>query len=381
MNSQETKPGAMPLIIQRDGNWNSLPSAINEIAAMPKVKGIMVLACEKNGEVPENFDAFLRGLSIPIFGGVFPGLIADYEHLAQGNIVLGLRSDLEVYIVPSLSAPTFDYDDWLLKSIPPETMIEAKTMFVFVDGLMMRVESLMEALFNTFGLQGNFIGGGAGSLVTPNLRCLITSQGVIRDAAILAIPRMHSYVSVAHGWRPIAGPFEITSAENNVIATLDWEPALDVYRRALGDVTSPFDFSATARFHPFGIGRLNMEFVMRDIIASSKDGGLAVIGNAPRGALVHVMSSSSNDLISAATQARARINANAIPEGHSAVDIVMDCISRVSCLGDKLENEIAALRHQNLPLIGAFSIGEIANSGQEYLEFYNKTVVIATIWE
>ncbi|MDO8771002.1 MAG: FIST N-terminal domain-containing protein [Burkholderiaceae bacterium] len=381
MNNQKIV-GAMPVIIQDDGNWDSLRAAIAEIASTPGVKGIMALACESHGTVPDSFDAFLRNLSVPIFGGVFPGLIANSEHLEHGNIVLGLRSALDVYVVPSLSDAALDYDEWLAKAIPSNTMPEAKTMFVFVDGLAPRIGALIDSLFNTFGLQGNFIGGGAGSLITPNLRCLITAQGVIRDAAVLAIPKLYSQVSVAHGWLPIAGPFEVTGSENNVILTLDWEPALDVYRRAL-EVTAgfTFDFAAVAQAHPFGIARLNKEFVVRDPIAVRHDGGLICVGDVPRGSLVHIMNGNVNSLLAAAAQVRTIADANATAASPSSVDIAIDCISRTLFLGEKISSELYSLHHTACPLIGAFTLGEIANSGHEYLEFHNKTVVIATIWE
>src|ERR1017187_55971 len=189
---------AIPLIIQRDGGWDSLRNAIFEVGSTIGVKGIMVLACESNGEVPESFDEFLRALSVPIFGGIFPVLIANSEYLEHGNIVLGLKSELDVFLLPTLSDTSLNYDQWLTNTIPPETMLDAQTMFVFVDGFAPRIGDLMESLFNTFGLQGNFIGGGAGSLTTPNSRCLITPRGVLRNAAILVAPKLHSQVSVAH---------------------------------------------------------------------------------------------------------------------------------------------------------------------------------------
>ncbi len=373
---------AIPFIIQSEGNWDSMRTAITEIASTAGINGIIALACESNGMVPDSFDKFLRNLSVPIFGGVFPKLIANSEYLDHGNIVLGLKSTLDVYIVPSLSDPALDYDEWLAKTIPTKSMPEAKTMFVLVDGLAPRIGALIDSLFNTFGLQGNFIGGGAGSLTTQNMHCLITAQGVISDAAILAIPKLHSQVSVAHGWVPIAGPFEVTSSENNVIITLDWEPALEVYRHVLEDRTGfSFNFSDVSQAYPFGMARLNMEFVVRDPIAVRHDGGLVCVGDVPCGSLVHIMNGNHSSLLSASTRVRTMVDSNSKAASESAVDIAMDCISRALFLGDKINNEIDSLHHAPRPLIGAFTLGEIANSGQDYLEFHNKTVVIATIWE
>jgi len=375
------QPGTMPLIIQRTGNWESLEAAITEMAATPGVTGILALACEAHGEAPTRFDERLRSLSVPTFGGVFPGLIANADHLEHGNIVLGLTAPLDVYVVPSLSDASLDFDAWLSATIPPGGMSDAKTMFVLVDGLAPRVGALIESLFNTFGLQGNFVGGGAGSLSVANLRCLITPHGVVRDAAVLAIPTLRSHVSVAHGWLPIAGPFEVTSSEDNIIQTLDWQPAIDVYRRVVEAQTgAAFDFAAVAHAYPFGIARLNKEFVVRDPIKVGPDGSLMCVGDVARGSLIHIMNGNRSSLLTAASQVRQMADAKTSEGSRQAVDIVMDCISRARFLGETIGQEIDALRNPARPLIGAFSLGEIANSGQEYLEFHNKTAVVSTIW-
>lgn len=372
-------------IKQSESGWAALQAAMSEMAARPGVRGLMALACESNGPVPSSFDAFLQELAVPVFGGVFPALIADGSRLEQGNIVMGIEVELDVHVVPSLSDATLDYDAELNHAFAPDAVATIHTMFVFVDGLAPRVGALIESLFNTFGLHGNFIGGGAGSLQTPELRCLITAQGVIRDAAVVAIPNLSSRVCVAHGWLPVAGPFEVTHSENNVILSLDWEPALDVYRRAIERrQDQPFDvanFSAIASSHPFGIARLNAEFVVRDPIAIRADGGLVCVGDVPRGALVHIMHGNMNTLLEAARKVRQMVDAITPPAADQGVDIFMDCISRSLFMGETIGKELAAVRHAGRPMIGAFTLGEIANSKHEYLEFHNKTAVVAAIWE
>ncbi|EQD46615.1 hypothetical protein B1A_14553 [mine drainage metagenome] len=53
----------------------------------------------------------------------------------------------------------------------------------------------------------------------------------------------------------------------------------------------------------------------------------------------------------------------------------MDCISRALFLEQDFRQELAVI-HSPAPMLGALTIGEIANSGQDYLEFYNKTAVV-----
>lgn len=372
-------------ITRSNGSWEALQRAISSCCDKPSVKGILVLACESNGPLPAAFDQWLRTLKVPVFGGVFPALITDGQRLDSGNILLEFEVSLDVFVVPSLSNAALDYDAFLEASIPPKLLENTETMFAFVDGLAPRVGALIESLFNTFGLQSNFIGGGAGSLTTPNMPCLITPQGVIRDAAVIAIPQLSSRVCVAHGWLPLAGPFEVTASENNVILSLDWEPALQVYRQVVeSHQNSGFDpdnFAQSAQSHPFGIARLNTEFVVRDPIAIRADGGLVCVGDVPRGSLVHIMHGDINTLLAAAQQVRSMVE-QATPDNlDTGVDVFIDCISRSLFLGEDITRELCAVKNPSRPQIGAFTLGEIANSEHEYLEFHNKTAVVATLWE
>jgi hypothetical protein len=57
---------------------------------------------------------------------------------------------------------------------------------------------------------------------------------------------------------------------------------------------------------------------------------------------------------------------------------VIDCISRSLFLGTDFQRELAAI-DDGLPMVGALTLGEIANSGRDFLEFYNKTAVVGLI--
>ena len=59
--------------------------------------------------------------------------------------------------------------------------------------------------------------------------------------------------------------------------------------------------------------------------------------------------------------------------------LFIDCISRVLYLEEAFAQELSAVHEPDVPLIGALTLGEIANTGEDYLEFYNKTAVIAVL--
>ncbi|WP_459939537.1 hypothetical protein [Desulfonatronum parangueonense] len=53
-------------------------------------------------------------------------------------------------------------------------------------------------------------------------------------------------------------------------------------------------------------------------------------------------------------------------------------MSRVLFLEHNFDKELAAVERE-MPLVGALTLGEIANTGDAYLEFYNKTSVVGIL--
>ena len=57
---------------------------------------------------------------------------------------------------------------------------------VFVDGFATRTSVFIESLFNVYGLDFNYIGGGCGALSMNREPYLFTNEGMIEDCAVLA---------------------------------------------------------------------------------------------------------------------------------------------------------------------------------------------------
>lgn len=371
----------MIILFDPVGSPENLDQMIAGASSFPGVSGLMVLACDANDFDPENMDPVLRRASLPLFGGTFPGLVYGKELIDRGSLVVGLPGLLETRFVPGLSDGGIDYESYLDIGIPADR--SSLTMMVFVDGIASRICGFVESLFNVFGLQMNYLGGGAGSLSMKSKPCLFTNGGMAADGAVLALFELASGIGVQHGWRPLSGPYRVTDSHLNAIRTLEWEPALEVYRQVVekhsGATFDDANFFEISISYPFGILRFECEHIVRDALRACADKALVCIGEVPRDAFVYVLEGDRRSIIEAAGGA-SDLAVKAFPaDRRPGLHILMDCISRVLYLGDRFTDELEAVRREGAPMVGACTIGEIANCGTEFLEFYNKTAVVAVL--
>jgi hypothetical protein len=371
----------MVILFDPVGSPENLEQVIASASSFPGVSGLMILACDANGYTPGTIDPILGRAPVAVFGGVFPAIIYGKELIERGSLVIGLPGVLQTRFVGGLSDSAIDYEACLeLESHGPRS---AHTAIVFVDGFAKRISAFVDSLFNVFGLQMNYVGGGAGSLSMESKPCLVTNQGMLADGALLALLELGSGVGVSHGWTPLSGPYRVTSSHLNTIRTLEWRPALDVYRQIVeqhsGTTFDNCGFFTLSRSYPFGISRLESECIVRDILRADNDRGLVCIGEVPQGAFVYILKGDKVSLTRAAGNAF-DMALNAFPaDCEAGLHLFMVCISRVLFLGDGFTEELEVVRQKNMPLVGACTVGEIANCGTEFLEYYNKTAVVAVL--
>ena len=139
------------------------------------------------------------------------------------------------------------------------------------------------------------------------------------------------------------------------------------------------NFFDIAKGYPFGINKIGSEKIVRDPISVSEDGALVCVGEVPEGSFVDILAGNTQSLVNAAGSAMQQGKASYAGESSCQAALFIDCISRVLYLEDNFKLELEAVHDDDLPLIGALTLGEIANSGDDYLEFYNKTAVIAVL--
>ncbi|MGD8452194.1 MAG: FIST N-terminal domain-containing protein [Phycisphaerae bacterium] len=366
--------------LDRSGSVEGLRRLLGDVADQPDVQSILVLACDQNGFTPQAVDSILAGVPVPLFGGVFPEIIYEREKLARGSIVVGLTERADVQVIAGLSDADADYESLIDDA---RMTGDTKTMIVFVDGLARRIGALVDALFNVFGLQFNYVGGGAGSLSFQQRPCLFTNEGLVQDGALLATLDTPSGVGVCHGWTEIGGPYQVTESEHNVIQSLDWSPAFEVYRGIVeehsGKSLTADNFFDIAKSYPFGIMKLGAEKIVRDPLMVQDGDALVCVGEVPQGSYVHILTGDVHSLVTAAGRAlQLGEQCFQATPGRKAT-LFIDCISRALFLEEQFGRELEAVYQEGVPLIGALTLGEIANSRGDYLEFYNKTSVVGVL--
>ncbi|MEO0468365.1 MAG: FIST N-terminal domain-containing protein [Bacteroidota bacterium] len=371
----------MNIIFDETGTLPGLQQALSQIVQYEETQSIMILACDGNGFQKERADPILQALPVPVFGGVFPEILHNQQKYELGSIVVGLTDRPQTHLIENLSRQDRDFSDYLDNLIPHTGL--ARTMIVLVDGLAERINDLIKGIFDILGLELNIIGGGAGSLSFEQKPCIFTNQGLVADCAQLVLTEMKSGIGVSHGWKRISGPYKVTSSEGNTIKTLDWQPAFDLYRKvveqASGNQFTEDNFFEIAKAYPFGINKLEEEKIVRDPILLNEKGELVCVGEVPEGSFIDILEGNIASLVAAAQLATERSISSFPGESHNGFQLFIDCISRVLFMQEEFSQELQAVAREGIPLIGALTLGEIANSGRDYLEFYNKTAVIGLL--
>lgn len=369
----------------KTASLTELEAQIAAFAQQPEIKSLLVFAADDNGWTDQQLDPLLTQADIPVLGGIFPQVIYQGRNYTEGAVLVALDQKPEWTLIDQLSNPDADFDsqldalaeDW-------EELPQPATHLVFVDGLSTCIATLIESLFMNLGLEQGYLGGGAGSLSFQQQPCLLTPKGLVQDAALLIRLPLASGIGVAHGWEPITDAYKVTQSTKNLVHQLDWQPAFEVYRQQVeADAGSSFtddNFFDLAKGYPLGINKLASEVVVRDPLMLAEDQAMVCVGEVPEGSFVRILRGSPESLIAAAGDA-AQLAQKAWQAKQSQppqLGCFIDCISRVLFMEDAILDEFQQVTG-DYPLVGALTLGEIANTGKDYLEFYNKTAVLGLL--
>jgi hypothetical protein len=346
---------------------------------------VMIIACGNNQHSTSHLKLFLESCSVPIFGGVFPGIFFEGMRLERGTLLVGFPFSVQVDVYENLSPNhlKIDHPSW-----QDGIKIDfAADLMIFVDSMAKATESFINTLYETIGGGNYVIGGGAGMLDFVQRPCLFTRAGLLEDAALVIKLPVPMRSAVDHGWEVLDGPYLVTEANGTKVNTIDYLPAFQVYRESIERLTdyqfTKNNFFEIAKNFPLGIVGINEDIMVRDPVRLIKN-ELICVGCVPVNTMIYILHGRRKFIIEAAYLAgeQSGLKLKNVAMSPVGLAIVFDCISRSLYLDDDFSDELLALNAGvgvGKRIIGVLSIGEIANTDRGTINLLNKSIVVGQL--
>ncbi len=189
------------------------------------------------------------------------------------------------------------------------------------------------------------------------------------------------------GWKPFGPARKVTSYDKNILYELDGEPALEVYKKYLGEYAK--DLPGSGLLFPFSIlNRENEETgLIRTILGIDEEkGSLTLAGDIPHGVLLRLMHAKNDDLRDGAEKAAQDVLERPIehnPEENS-LSILISCVGRKLVMLDEIDDEVDAVKDilEGSTVCGFYSNGEICpHNAITDCKLHNQTMTVSYIKE
>ncbi|MFL9844625.1 FIST signal transduction protein [Flavobacterium rhizosphaerae] len=174
----------------------------------------------------------------------------------------------------------------------------------------------------------------------------------------------------------------ITKSEGNTVYEIDGQPALDLYKKYLGEKADEPQFTLLYPLHTIVPGK--SEGVVRTILSVDNDKNAMIFADEMiQGSKVQLMMVSQDAIIEGADRA-AKIAMDNRKDKPQLV-FVVSCIGRKLIMAQRVEEEVeqvAEIVGKGVALAGFYSYGEISPSSKEQLcELHNETMALTLISE
>jgi hypothetical protein len=266
-------------------------------------------------------------------------------------------------------------------------LAEAKphTVLIFAPGTAINGSQLIEGL--SAQLPGVRIAGGlAGDGADFKETFTLCDENVASDQIVaigLSSPQLAVGFGSYGGWKPFGPARSVTRADHNVLYELDGEPALNIYKRYLGEHANALP--ASGLLFPFSMlsdQRKEIGLIRTILAIDETAGSLILAGDIHEGGFLQLMHASTDALVDGATEAA---EAAAIEGKGQGFGLLISCVGRKLVMGGRTDEEVDAvsdtLGNEHV-YAGFHSYGEISpGNTQVGCNLYNQTMTIAFLRE
>ncbi|WP_190810937.1 FIST signal transduction protein [Flagellimonas sp. S3867] len=259
-------------------------------------------------------------------------------------------------------------------------------MFIVSDGSFVNGSGLIDGLESVEGFQASITGGlcGDGARFEKTLTSYNENpkQGEVVAVGFYGEDLEVSYANFG-GWTPFGPERTITKSEGNVLYEIDGKPALDLYKKYLGEKAA--ELPQAALLYPLTVQQNDQsEPLVRTILNIDEDANSMILaGDVPLNSKVQLMMSTMDDIAEGASNAAelAMRDRKSKPE----LAILVSCVGRKLVLDQRTEDEIeevADIIGDQAKITGFYSYGEMAPfAGKNECQLHNQTMTLTLMSE
>lgn len=260
-----------------------------------------------------------------------------------------------------------------------------QNVFVISDGLKVNGSELVLGL-QEFLPEGVIITGGLAGDGAKFKNTLVGLNESPIEGRIVAIGFYGNHLKVTYGsvggWDSFGPERLITKSCENVLYELDHQPALDIYKKYLGDYAN--ELPSSGLLFPLSIRKQDTDdAIVRTILAvNEEEKSLTFAGNMPQENYARLMKANFGRLIEGAYRAAQNSMDTLIKKPDLA--ILISCVGRKLLLNHRIEEEVEEIREvygDATALTGFYSYGEISPSNLMKCALHNQTMTITTFTE
>lgn len=263
-----------------------------------------------------------------------------------------------------------------------------RAVLVFGQGVQINGSALLAGMTDVLGTDLPITGGLAGDGGAFQQTWVLDSTGV-GSGTIAALGLYGESLNFCHGsfggWSPFGPARRVTRSIGNVLYELDEKPALEVYKRYLGEHAKGLPASGLLfPFAMFGKGHDEVGLIRTILGVNEMDGSLTLAGEIDPDGYLKLMHASTDALVDGAEAAAAAARKMFAGAGDGLV-LLVSCVGRKLVMGARVDEEVEAVAEvfgQEAVLSGFYSYGEISpfSPGVE-CKLHNQTMTVTYIGE
>lgn len=324
-----------------------------------------------------------------IIGASGAGQILQDQIFDDGLIVAVTRFSSARLKLVSLNIPDMTHSFELGQDLAHKLYDdELKAVFVLTDGLQTNGSQLTDGINEVLPATVTVTGGLAGDDDRFEKTWVICNN-IPQTGCITAVGFYGDHVQIGYGskggWDRLGIERQVTRSHNNILYELDGKPALQIYKRYLGERAD--ELPASGLLFPLELHENgSQERKVRTILAVDEaEQSITFAGDLREGSYVSLMKANFDRLVDGASGAASRINLAGFNGSRSqALCIAISCVGRRLVLKQRTEEELEATLEvlpEGTEQIGFYSYGEISSTGHAGCELHNQTMTLTFIWE